>query len=666
MNPFISADAEWLEADGLVGFASGTASGRRTRRYHALLLAAATPPTGRFVLVNGFDAHVKTASGTFALSSQRYRPGVTHPDGERRIEEFGYDPWPHWVFHLEDGTRIEHEFFVPRCSSAVALRWRRKNGDGPATLIVRPFFSGRDYHALHRENPVFRFEPAIDGVKVLWRPYQGVPGTLAYSNGRYEHRPEWYRDFLYCAETERGFVDAEDLAAPGEFHFDLASGAAVLLLAAQDVPVAFTANGFPAEVCYGLLRSREEARRATFPSPLHRAADAYLVRRGRGKTILAGYPWFTDWGRDTFIALRGLCLATGRLDDAQQILLDWAGNVSEGMLPNRFPDRGAEPEFNSVDASLWYIVAVHDYLAAAARRGEPVSADVRDRLAAAVQAILSGYAHGTRHGIHADNDGLLAAGEPGVQLTWMDAKIGDLVVTPRIGKPVEVQALWLNALWIGSQFAPVWRTTFDLGRATFAERFWNDAAGCLYDVIDVEHRRGTADASFRPNQVFAVGGLPRALLDGARARQVVDAIEARLVTPLGLRTLAPEEPGYRPQYAGGFRERDTAYHQGTAWPWLLGPFVEAWVHVRGGTTAAKREARRRFVEPLLRHQNEAGLGHVSEIADGDAPHRPNGCPFQAWSLGELLRLELDVLAEPPAAVRKDSPPEELTSRPVAV
>jgi predicted glycogen debranching enzyme len=666
MNPFIPADAEWLEADGLGGFASGTASGRRTRRYHALLLAAATPPTGRFVQVNGLDAHVETGAGSFAVSSQFYRPGVTHPDGERRLDAFTAEPWPRWVFELEDGTRIEHELFVPRGTCCVALRWRRLAGTGRADLKVRPLLSGRDYHALHRENPAFRFEPAINGAKVLWRPYQGVPGTLAYSNGRYEHRPEWYRDFLYSAETERGLDDSEDLASPGEFHFDLASGPAVLLLAAQDVPGAFTANGVPAEVCYELLRSREEARRAVFSSPLHRAADAYLVRRGRGRTILAGYPWFTDWGRDTFIALRGLCLATGRLDDARQILLDWAETVSDGMLPNRFPDLGDALEFNSVDASLWYVIAVHDYLRSMCRANRPVPRDVEASLRGAVQAILAGYSRGTRHGIHADDDGLLAAGETGVQLTWLDAKIGDWVVTPRIGKPVEVQALWLNALWIGSRFAPEWRSLFERGRAAFIERFWNDAAGCLHDVIDVDHQRGTADTSFRPNQVFAVGGLPLALLEGERARKFVDAVEARLVTPLGLRTLAPDEPGYRPQYAGGVRERDSAYHQGTAWPWLLGPFVEEWIRVRGGTAVAKREARHRFVEPLLRHLNEAGLGHVSEIADGDAPHRPNGCPFQAWSLGELLRLEFDVLAEPAAVERFDSTIGELDNRRVAV
>ena len=353
---------------------------------------------------------------------------------------------------------------------------------------------------------------------------------------------------------------------------------------------------------------------------------------------MAGYPWFTDWGRDTFIALRGLCLATGRLDDAREILLEWAGAVSEGMLPNRFPDRGEEPEYNSVDASLWYVVAVHDYLAAASGRRRVSGAD-RTALTRAVEAILEGYSRGTRYGIRADTDGLLAAGVPGVQLTWMDAKVGDRVVTPRIGKPVEVQALWINALKIGARLSPRPGGMAEKAAASFAARFWNAKGGSLYDVVDCDHVPGTADPRFRPNQIFAVGGLPFALLEGERARRVVDAVEARLWTPLGLRSLAPDDPAYAGRYVGGVAERDGAYHQGTVWPWLVGPFVEAWVRVRGGTAAAKQEARERFLDPLLARMDAAGLGHISEIADGDPPHTPRGCPFQAWSVGEALRLD---------------------------
>jgi predicted glycogen debranching enzyme len=388
----------------------------------------------------------------------------------------------------------------------------------------------------------------------------------------------------------------------------------------------------------------ENRRRFAFETPLDLAADAYIVSRGRGKTIVAGYPWFTDWGRDTFISMRGLCLATGRLDDARGILLEWAKTVSHGMVPNRFTDTGDKPEFNSVDASLWFIVAVHDFLRVSERASFRVSDEERSLLQAAVRDILEGYAAGTRHGIRCDEDGLLAAGEPGVQLTWMDAKVDDWVVTPRIGKPVEVQALWYNALRIGSIHEARWGSRAEAVRRAFEAKFWNAERGCLFDVVDADHIPGRTDAAIRPNQVFAVGGLPFALLKGARARAVVDAAEKHLVTPLGLRSLAPCEPGYRGRFGSTVLERDGAYHQGMVWCWLIGPFVEAWVRVRGNSAEAKIEARQRFIAPLQAHLQEAGLGHVSEVADGDAPHEPAGCPFQAWSLGELIRLHRVVLA----------------------
>ncbi|MGH7775033.1 MAG: amylo-alpha-1,6-glucosidase, partial [Candidatus Binatia bacterium] len=475
--------------------------------------------------------------------------------------------------------------------------------------------------------------------------YNGLPGIISVSNGEYSHQPDWYRNFVYEEERARGLDFTEDLVSPGIFHWDLSRGEAVWILAAEGHENGSLSMGVPAEQCLSKLRAAEQKRRQEFPSQLHRAADGYMVCRGGGKTIVAGYPWFTDWGRDTFISLRGLCLATGRLDDAREILLEWAEVVSEGMLPNLFPDRGDKPEYNSVDASLWYVITVYDFLRTAEDKGLKISRQDQKTLQGAVEAILSGYASGTRYGIRLDEDGLLAAGEPGVQLTWMDAKVGDWVVTPRIGKPVEVQALWLNALRIGSAFSKRWDDIFSHGLDAFRARFWNEARGYLYDVVDPDHKAGTVDATFRPNQIFAVGGLPFAILEDERARRVVDAIEAHLWTPLGLRSLAPGEPSYTPRYEGGVRERDGAYHQGTVWPWLIGPFVEAWVRVRGETQEAKQEARARFLDPLLRHLNEAGLGHISEIADAEPPHTPRGCPFQAWSMGELLRLSLVILAD---------------------
>ena len=642
---------EWLEADGLGGFASGTVSGVRTRRYHALLLTARRPPTDRFVLVNGFDAWVETQSGRFAISSQGYGPDAIFPDGESRLEGFELEPWPTWTYELEDGTRVVQEIFVPKGAAAVAVSWRVASGAGPVSLEVRPFLSGRDYHALHHENSSFRFEPEREeGGVVRFRPYPDVPGVAMRSNGQFADAPDWYRNFLYAEERSRGLDFAEDLAAPGVFRFDLSSGDAVLLLAAEGHEGALA--GRTAEAALGSLRLAERRRRKRFADRLERSGDAYLVRRGEGQTIVAGYPWFTDWGRDTFIALRGLCLATGRLAEAGQILIQWAGAVDQGMLPNFFPDADKLPEFNSVDASLWYVIAVHEYLAACADAGRSVSRADRRKLQDALAAILSGYSSGTRFGIRADSDGLLAAGESGVQLTWMDAKVGDWVVTPRIGKPVEVQALWINALRIAGQFTDEFSGLERRATESFGGRFWNEESGFLHDVVDADHVAGTADPTFRPNQIFAVGGLPFPLVEGERARRVVDAVEAHLATPLGLRTLAPGDPHYSPHYAGGVLQRDGAYHQGTVWPYLTGAFVDAWVRVRGGSRSAKEEARRRFLAPLLAHLDEAGLSHVSEVGDGDAPHVPGGCPFQAWSVGETLRIDRVILS--PAAVVEEA------------
>ncbi len=617
--------AEWLEPDSLGGFASGTAGLIRTRRYHALLLCATEPPSGRMVLVNGIEAWVETPGGRFAISSQRYAPDVIYPDGASRIAEFTPAPWPRWVFALPGGIEIEHGIVVQPGRASTAMYWHMRSGKA-AMLEVRPLVSGRDYHSLHHENPAFNFAAETAGSRVMIRPYKGVPAIVFESNGNYSHAPDWYRNFFYEQERARGLDCVEDLAAPGVFQWDLAKGEATL---------AVSCEGHADGPGVSEIRAVEARRRAAFTGPLDAAAQAYIVRRGSGKTIVAGYPWFTDWGRDTFISVRGLCIARGRIEEACAILLEWAGSVSGGMLPNRFPDRGDQPEYNSVDASLWYIVAVQDLLIAGAKE---ISDRDRRTFEEAIDAILDGYARGTRYNIHLDSDGLIAAGVPGVQLTWMDAKVGDWVVTPRIGKPVEIQALWLNALAIAAPRNERWAELYAKGRAAFEARFWDESRGYLSDVLDANHIAGQRDDSFRPNQIFAIGGLPLALMHGQRARRIVDQVEARLLTPVGLRSLAQGEPGYAPRYQGGVRERDAAYHQGTVWPWLMGPFVEAWLRVRGFTNDAKREARDRFLAPLLEHLDLAGLGHLPEIADGDAPHTPRGCFFQAWSVGEALRI----------------------------
>jgi predicted glycogen debranching enzyme len=639
----VDTQSEWLEADGLGGFASGTTSGIATRRYHALLLAARNPPASRFALINGFRAWLETAEGTLQLTRHHFAPDV-HTEADARIEEFRAEPWPSLRYVTTRGLSVIQEQFVLHGSPTVILCFRLEGAQRGVTLHLRPFLSGRDFHTLQRENSGFHFEPEQHAARLRFSPYPGVPSIDMLSNGTYTHAPEWYRNFRYAEEAARGLDCDEDLAAPGVLSFDLSARPAIWISSAstpgEPLPEAVTAEAF-----FSNASRRELARRSAFTTPLERAGDSYLVARGQGRTVIAGYPWFGDWGRDTFIALRGLCLATGRFAEARDILVEWSNVVSEGMLPNLFPDGNGKPEYNSVDASLWYVIAASELL------GDPQGSSLlcaadRHALESAILAIVSGYGQGTRFGIRRDDtDGLLACGEPGVQLTWMDAKVGNFVVTPRIGKPVEIQALWLNALAVAAPLSPKFSAWLEQAKTSFEARFWNEATGSLHDVVDVDHQAGRLDSALRPNQIFAVGGLPIRLLSAERARRVLDVVERELLTPLGLRSLSPNDPHYLPYYQGDAWQRDTSYHQGTVWPWLIGPFVEAWLKSRGGTSSAKREAVKRFLTPLQAHLNRAGIGHVSEIADADAPHTPRGCPFQAWSVSELLRLTQKILID---------------------
>jgi len=637
----ISDRHEWLEADGLGGFASSTTSGVRTRRYHALLLTATTPPSGRLVLVNGFDAWIESEASKIWLSAQRYAPDSVSQN--EHLRSFQFQPWPQWSYRVALDLWLDHEIFVPHGQSMVVLSWRLSGRvDQSYRLTVKPFLSGRDFHACHHENNSFGFEPTIDGDTVSWRPYAGVPAIVCRSRANYHHDPEWYRNFLYTQERERGLDFLEDLAAPGELVWQLDSENREALLTIQ--AAGFAEPGPSSlEEWVNQLRADERERRVKKTDPIERSAESYFVRRGTGKSIIAGYPWFGDWGRDTFISIRGLGVATNQLELTRDILLEWSNHVSEGMLPNRFPDQGAAPEYNSVDASLWFIIAVGDLLDAVSGHPELIDQAAEQKLKAAIDAILLGYQKGTRFRIQSDTDGLLAAGVPGVQLTWMDAKVGDKVITPRVGKPVEVQALWINALAIGKRFSTQWGPLFEKALGAFESRFWNEARQQLFDVVDVDHQSGVSDAATRPNQILAVGGLPLVLLSGPRSRQVVDRVEATLWTPAGLRSLAQDEPGFVPHYIGDPLARDSAYHQGTVWPWLAGPFVEAWVRVRGNTPQAKQQAREHYLEPLRSLATSAGLNHLPEIADAVEPYTPRGCPFQAWSVGEFLRLDRVVL-----------------------
>ncbi len=627
---------EWLETNGRGGFASGTIAGANTRRYHALLLTARKPPGERFVLVNHLEEWLDIDGQAIPLSTNLY-PGVVHPAGHEQCSQFSTDPWPTWTFDCH-GMVLRREIVMVHGRDLVIVRWTVGGKKTiRATLRVRPKLTGRDYHATHHENSTLSTEAEVEGEMVRWSPYPDVPEVRAFHSGAYRHEPEWYRRVQFPIEQQRGLDSEEDWWSPGEFMFDLTSRSTGTL--------AFTTETID-RLDVAALARREKSRRDTIrkaapvrdvlAQALWCAAEAYISQRGDQQTVIAGYPWFTDWGRDTFISLPGLCLVTGRLDMAWQVIAAFAAHVSEGMVPNRFPDVGEQPEYNTIDASLWFIHAIERYLAASE---DEVS--VRETAWLAVKQILDGYRRGTRYGIRMDGDGLIVGGVPGVQLTWMDAKVGDWVVTPRHGKPVEIQALWIRALEVGETLARRFGETDFADRckndrsnaiASFRNRFWYEDGGYLYDVIDGPEGD---DVSVRPNQLYAIS-LVDDLVPHDRALQILRLIEQQLLTPVGLRTLSPLDPRYRGRYEGGVRERDGAYHQGTVWPFLLGPFVTAWIKVYGTSKAVRRQACG-FLDGIEAHLNDACFGQISEIFDGDAPHNSRGCFAQAWSVAEPLR-----------------------------
>ena len=639
MNQKPDINQEWLETDGHGAFSSGTSSGVRSRRYHNLLMIAKNPPAERIILVNGMDVWVETPHGTFPISTQHYLNDVIWPEGYLHQTSFEDAPWPTWTYDLGESIQIKQELFVPEGLQGLAIRWQVTGSTTGMKLHVKPFLSGRDYHSMHHENSDMNLDTENQNGDLRWQPYDDAVDVFAETNGHFESKPEWFRSFYYEIEDQRGLDSLEDLGCPGELHFDLQSDSeAILLLGAHcRVSSQIDSTGIAIKKVFNTIHDSERQRRSQL-SRLDRSAQQYIVERKGGKTIIAGYPWFTDWGRDTFIAIRGLCLARGDVDSARDILVAWANTVSEGMIPNRFPDHGEEPEFNSVDASLWYIIAIHEYWQLLEQTGANQNDDERSQLQSAIEAILKGYSDGTRHQIAKDEDGLIAAGEDGVQLTWMDAKVDDWVVTPRIGKPVEIQCLWINALWIAAKFSDSWKPVFEQAEQSFREKFWNEEAQCLFDVIDNNHESGQNDAAIRPNQILAVGGLPYRLIEGDRAKSIVSIVEEKLLTPLGLRSLSPDDEQFTPIYTGGRLERDGAYHQGTVWAWMFGPFVEAWLAVHGSNQQTVADAKQRFLDPLEAHLDTAGLGHISEIADATDPFHPRGCPFQAWSLAEFIRV----------------------------
>ena len=633
-----SAEREWLVTNGLGGFACGSVGGARSRRYHGLLVAALKPPVERTVLVAKLDATAHYRGETVALGSNEYSDGTIDPCGFERIERFRLDgQTPVWQYAIGDAL-LEQRITMVHGENTTLVSFTLVRASAPLTLALKPFCTYRDYHGQTRGAGWTLGTTALPrGCEI--RAFDGArPYRLEIDRGSFAPAPGWYWSFRLRAETARGLDDREDLFVPGEFAVELCAGETATLRLAMSGD-----EGVVAAAALASERQRQQhlldvAGAQSEPEWIRRlvlAADQFVVRRGsgvNGRTVIAGYPWFGDWGRDTMIALPGLALATGRHDVARSVLRTFGRFVSEGMLPNRFPDAGETPEYNTVDATLWYFHALDEYLAATGDR--QLIADLYPILLYIVEAHLKG----TRYRIHVDTDGLLYAGEPGVQLTWMDAKIGDWVVTPRIGKPVEINALWYRALVTMESFAALQgdglaqrRFAALAGNAlrSFRRRYWSRERGYLADVVDGPG--GAADYSLRPNQIFAVS-LDAELLEREQARAVVDTCARELWTPVGLRSLAPKERGYAGRYAGGPRERDAVYHQGTVWSWLLGPFAIA--HWNAYHDAGAARARLEGIAPHLR---EACIGQISEVFDGDAPHRPEGCVAQAWSVAEVLR-----------------------------
>ncbi|MBM3737768.1 MAG: glycogen debranching protein [Acidobacteria bacterium] len=632
---------EWLETNGLGGFASSTITGCNTRRYHGLLTAATKPPLGRIVMLSKIDETLVIGGDRYELGVNQY-PGAVHPTGHRYLKDFRLDPFPTFLYQM-NGVELEKRVFMVQGENTTVIEYELRSLDSDpvpeCTLELVPLIAFRDYQSTsHRNDHLNSSVRRGEGFAVV-QPYAGLPELyLAHSAASVETTGHWYFNFEYGVERERGLDFQEDLFNPLRVRFDIGTSPYAAVIASTGPRQAGDAPALrAAEIERRRSIESSEPSRDPLASPLTAAANQYLAARGDLQTIIAGFHWFGDWGRDTMIALPGITLATGRHEAAKSILKAFAESMSQGMLPNRFPDAGEAPEYNTVDATLWFFEAARAYLEATDDR-----CFARCVLYPKLKDSIEWHLRGTRYSIHADGDGLLYAGEPGVQLTWMDAKIGDWVVTPRTGKPVEIQALWYNALRImqdlaglagDSSAAVFFEHLAARAHDSFARKFWNEGGNYLYDNIDAD---GQGDASIRPNQILAVS-LPHAILDGGGAAAVVRVVEQRLLTPLGLRSLAPGDPQYRGRYEGGVFERDSAYHQGTVWPWLMGPFLTAYLKVHGGSDAARAQCRK-WLEPFEAHLHEAGLGHISEIADADPPHTPRGCVAQAWSVAEILRV----------------------------
>ena len=633
-----AAGYEWLVTNGLGGYACGTVALANTRRYHGFLMASLTPPVQRTLLVAKFDLGVEYLGHKFDLTANEFADGTVSPQGFVHLESFALiEGIPTWRYAVADAL-LELQIFMAQAANTSYLRLELLRSSAPMQVTLKPYVAYRDYHSQSHGVQPFELESGVDHCRIQASP-GARPYRLLVTQGQFTPAPAWYWNFWHREEAQRGLDASEDLFFPGRFGAELTTRTPMFFIATAETAAPAAGSDVVKAILNDskILAARLPRNAPMWIRTLARASDQFIVRRGEAgaatASIIAGYPWFADWGRDTMISLPGLATVLGRYDIAANILKTYATFVDRGMLPNRFPDGGEAPEYNTADATLWMFHALEDYLQA---KPHP---ELLGHLFPTLAAIIHAHVDGTRYGIHVDEkDGLLHVGEPGTQLTWMDAKNGEQVFTPRIGKPVEINALWLNALNVmvraaGRVHNPSEKrfceTLLERASRSFS-RFWNEERHCLYDVIDVE---GTTarDDRIRPNQIFAIS-LPYCALPPAQMRAVVERCGRDLLTSYGLRSLSANEPGYLGSYAGDPWHRDAAYHMGTVWAWLLGPFARAHFRVYGDARLAQS-----LLEPIAQHVNAACLGSVSEIFDGDAPHSARGCFAQAWSVAEILR-----------------------------
>ena len=614
----ISARKEWLLTNGLGGYAMGTASGINTRRYHGLLVAAVKPPSDRMVLLAGLECHIQADGKEFGLSSNQY-PGTVFPDGYKYIESFEANGRASWCFSSDEFT-IDKSVEMRPQENAVVIEFANRGKMGVA-LQIRPLVCHKPYHANFTESKGYPESLTFPEDHTVIT-HAGIAIDLAHPDASRTPVQGWYYRFEHQVEIERGLDPRDDLFCPCELYYRLGPGEKAAITASTSAGA-------------GLERNDNGPTGESLREALACAAKKFLVQTPQRTSIIAGYPWFTDWGRDTMVSLPGICLHTGNVEAAKQILTDYAGQMKQGIIPNRFVEEGESPEYNTVDATLWFVNAAYRTLKA------EWDAKFAKALLPVLAKVYDWHNRGTFYGIKVDPaDGLLTQGEEGMQLTWMDAKIGDWVVTPRHGKPVEVNGLWINALrvmeWLAHELDDPAEATYkeagNTAESNFERKFWSPRRGHYLDTADPD------DASLRPNQLISMA-LPFGPAKGPNGLAALQRVEQDLLTPRGVRTLGPSEPGYRGRYRGALQELDASYHQGTAWPWLLGSYISACVRLRGNA-----EGLGHWLEEFKTMMLEGGLGGIAEVYDGDEPRAPGGCPWQAWSVGELLRVACEELA----------------------